>query len=272
MAKKGDIKKMKLFASDYDGTFLRKKRSANEIAHNIHQVKKWRKSGNIFAFVTGRSITGMRLSQLRGCVYDYIISLNGGIVIDKHGVIIFRRRIRQEVAKELIEIVQRKTNYYHMTDGFVGHYNSAFTFGKGTYFKNWLKVMSHVSPRYNLKIEDALKRPVLQITLSLPSEEEAIEFVNILNKNYGEELSAYSNNGYVDISAPNVSKATGINSVAKIHNIETRDIYCMGDSYNDISMLKAFKGFCPIETNEEIKKYAKKEYANVGNAIRAIRV
>jgi len=235
-------------------------------------VKKWQKNGNLFAFVTGRSITGMRHSQLRGCVYDYIIGLNGGIVIDKHGVIIFRRRIKQEVAKEIIGIVQKKTDFYHMTDGFTGHYNSKFTAGKGTYFKNYLKVMSHISPRYKLTEEEALKRPVLQITLNLETEEEAKEFVQTLRKNFGEEISAYSNWGYVDIAAPKVSKATGIQAIAKIHNIEIKDIYCMGDNYNDISMLKAFKGFCPENATEEILQYAKKTYKNVGDAIRSIKL
>ena len=263
---------MKLFASDYDGTFLRKKRGIGELTHNSSQVKKWQKKGNIFAFATGRSITGMR-SRIRisGHSYDYIVGLNGGIVVDKHGVIIFRRRIKTEVAKEVIEIVKEKTGFYHFTDGFIGHYNSKFKIGRGTYFKNYLKVMSHISPKFNLSFEDAVKRPILQITLSLEKEEEAIEFTRYLNESFKGEISAYSNNCYIDISAENVSKATGINSISKIHNIETRNIYTMGDSFNDISMLKAYKGFCPEGTNEEVAGYAKKMYKSVGDAIRAIR-
>ena len=264
---------MKLFASDYDGTYLRTKRSITEITHNNHQVKKWQKKGNIFAFATGRSITGMRGKiRISGYSYDYIIALNGGIVVDKHGVIIFRRRIKTEIVKEIVEIIKDKTPFYHFTDGYIGHFNSKFQVGRGTYFKNYLKIMSHISPKFNLSFEDAIKRPILQVTLSLENEEDAIEFTKFLNDKFKGEISAYSNNCYIDVSAANVSKATGINSIAKIHNIETRNIYSMGDSYNDISMLRAYKGFCPEGVNEDVASHAKKIYRSVGDAIRAIRV
>jgi len=68
---------------------------------------------------------------------------------------------------------------------------------------------------------------------------------------------AYANLLHVDICAKNLSKASGVFEVAKRHRIETDAIYCIGDSFNDQTMIEfAGLGVAMGNAHEDIKAIA----------------
>ena len=99
---------MKLFASDYDGTYLKHtKRGKVDLKRNIKMTKKWQEAGHLFVFATGRPIWMMQLEKkMHGIVYDYIIGLNGAIIVSKQGEILFQQAMNQKIAKKILKLIQ----------------------------------------------------------------------------------------------------------------------------------------------------------------------
>ena len=58
----------------------------------------------------------------------------------------------------------------------------------------------------------------------------------------------------VDITAPGSDKGTGVLRLAQLLDVEPEHLVCIGDGWNDISMLRAAgRAFVPAEAPEEIK-------------------
>jgi len=259
---------MKLFASDYDGTFFKHQhRKRLEVKKNIEGVMSWQEAGNLFVFATGRSISLMNLERkFRKLRYDYIVGLNGGIIVSKTGEILFQATIKPEVAQGVVELIEKQgINNYTVTDGLTGHFKIPFNWRKKSSYLFKLLMMS--SKAYRLSLEAALKQPVAQIAVETVGHEEAIAFAKLVNETFKNQVTAFANLHHVDISAPNVSKATGVAAVAKIHQIKNEDIYGMGDSHNDVPMFKEFNGLTLPEAHLEIKEQADAVYETVGSAL-----
>ena len=104
---------MKLFASDYDGTYWKHTLKGQvDLIKNIKRTKQWQEQGNLFVFATGRPISMMKLEKyMHGIVYDYIVGLNGGIIISKTGDILFRETINNSIARKMMILIQLVMDY-----------------------------------------------------------------------------------------------------------------------------------------------------------------
>jgi len=228
---------MKIFASDFDGTFIKGEidQSVPEIKENIRQVALWRAAGNLFVFATGRSISDMiiPLSKDIDMEYDYIVCLNGGIILSNKKEVILEKTISRQAADEIMAFIRETP----IPDYFA-------TYGK--------------------------KGGPGQITLIVESAKEAFDFASLFNDRFKGKASAFSNERYIDITAPGISKATGIAKIAEFRNIKSDDIFCMGDSYNDIPMLSAYHGFTLPEASDAVKAKAKAVYSTVADALKSL--
>lgn len=91
-----------------------------------------------------------------------------------------------------------------------------------------------------------------------------------MNQLFGKDIVAFSNLRHVDIAARGLSKATGIEYIANRHGIDANDIYCMGDSFNDLPMLKRYHGFTLPEAHQTIKENVRGVFETVGDALTQI--
>lgn len=258
---------MKLFASDYDGTYCKHtKLGRQQLKENIKATKEWQEMGNLFIFATGRPISLMKIEQkIHGLVYDYIVGLNGAVIISSDGQVVFRQTIKNEIAKQIVELIQeKKITQYMVTDGLNGHYYTTFHLFKREYYL--FKILKWTHRLFNLTLTQALEQPVAQIAVKTNSHEEAIQFAKIINETFGHEVVAYANLLHVDICAKNLSKASGVFEVAKRHRIETDAIYCIGDSFNDLPMIEAYHGLTMIEAVDDLKKQAEAVFKTVSEA------
>ena len=262
---------MKLFGSDYDGTFYKhKNRGENELEENKAAVEKWRSAGNLFAFATGRAINEMASARfIDGAEFDYLIGLNGGIVIDAKDAVIFRALIEPEIAEKIVKLIETHGfKRVNVTDGFKGYYASASWINdemKALAKKH--KIEKDMIESFQLTLEEALQNPVAMIAVETDNPEEANAFAAVVNETFSGQVTAFSNLQHVDISAFGLSKATGLEQLAKLHNIEHANVYGMGDSYNDVPMLEKFHGFTLPEANAEIQSFADEIYPTVGAAL-----
>ena len=91
------------------------------------------------------------------------------------------------------------------------------------------------------------KRKAHQLELLLEDGIQAKELAALLNEKFDGILSSYSNGVWVNTVKYGTSKATGIQHYAEIKNIDKKDIFTVGDSFNDLPMLQAFNGYA-VET------------------------
>ena len=247
---------MKIFASDYDGTFYRKGKlvEKNELKRNIEAVQKWRDSGNLFVFATGRSISQMKFLTPRSNKFDYLVGLNGGQIYTGSGEKVYQIEIAEEAAREIMKIVKDMgVNKYGVTNGVYDHRSMPLIpLTKHAIYINYAlllgKIQGYVKP-----LDVVMKSPA-QIAVVMATATEAIELANYINKNFDKIATAFANNNYVDISGYGVSKATGIAEIVKLHDVSDGDVYVMGDSYNDLPMIEKYTAYCPENSVEDVKK------------------
>lgn len=214
----------KFLISDYDGTFHTDDES---IQNNIKKVREFRKNGNIFAIATGRSFYDFtKLLDKFNIEYDYLIINHGATLLDKNHNIINNYSI-DNIAKENIR------NELNLIDN-----DNIF-------------VCKCLESRTSI-----LENDITKIHIKCKNKEEQIHFNDILNGKYENYVKSYLITGLsnsIEVISCNTNKFTAIQEISKIENISKENIYTVGDSFNDLEMLKAFNGFC-MESGEETVK------------------
>ena len=74
---------------------------------------------------------------------------------------------------------------------------------------------------------------------------------------YDQEVSWFYNSVYIDIMAFGSSKGNGMQALADLLGIDHKNVYAIGDSYNDLSMIeKAGCGITFTYSDQEIQSQA----------------
>ena len=99
--------------------------------------------------------------------------------------------------------------------------------------------------------------------------EEVEKICRFINEKYSDEVVAYRNTYFIDVVPKGCSKGEGVNYVKERENIDTKDTYAIGDSYNDIPMFKESGHSFTFETSEDgVKKEVKYIINSVAEAIK----
>ena len=98
--------------SDIDGTI------ANDnlpITYKDQEaVKKLRTQGHYFSFCTGRNIQETKLVTPH-FEYDYLVLNNGAMIVDQNDQVLYRKQIKNEIAKEILKESYQKYPYLNYT-------------------------------------------------------------------------------------------------------------------------------------------------------------
>ena len=112
---------MKLLATDYDGT-LKFGDSVQE--KDVKAIQEWRKAGNLFAIVTGRSKQSItRELEENNIQVDYLVTNNGGMVFDDKGEILLETTLDNIMAIDLMYVSHEMPDVvsYTVNDGVNRH-------------------------------------------------------------------------------------------------------------------------------------------------------
>lgn len=254
---------MKLFASDYDGTFY--KGDIDNLNKNIEAVNRWREAGNQFTFATGRGITSLK-NEISGLdlSYDYIIGLNGAVIVDKDDNLIYQATIKSEVASSIISyIIKENFLSFMISDGFTGTLNVAIQ-------DETLEEMErslHDKNTFNLPLIESLLRPISQISIIGLTQEEVKSLFAKLSNIFYTEVIIYPNRTSIDIAPKHTSKANGIQQLLDKTEVNINEVYCIGDSWNDTEMIKRFNGYVMENSPNEIKSKGSRIFNSVALAI-----
>lgn len=214
----------KFLISDVDHTiYFLDDRSAK----NSKAIKEFQRAGNKVIACTGRSLNGIIETEKEIDVkFDHYLLLNGAMVVDENMNIITHRYIDQSCIEGILDITGEANVSVCVNDGFDYH------------------LVKGKHP--NLELESLSKLVETKLSgLSIGYRGNDGEFDDLLNgiadeinNKYGEIVTAYKNTKYIDIVPIGCSKGNAIKELQEKWNIKNKDIYTIGDSENDITMLE----------------------------------
>lgn len=249
---------MKVFASDYDGTLRTGEFVTQE---NKDAIARWRKAGNLFVLVSGRSMESMQKELLNNELnVDLLIGNNGGAIYTPAFTEIKSYYLPFEQALQILAYIKKERTISYVLNN--GYHRSKTILDLHREDKKY----AHTQMKYTEE-EILAQKKIAQIVVSLDDPTDCERIATHINDAFHGVAVAYQNVNCVDIAPDGVSKAMGLKEALKGYDVDNGEIYTIGDSYNDQSMIAAFYGFAMEQAPDEVKKDAKKIVATPAEAI-----
>ena len=227
----------KLLASDFDNTLFV---NEYEIIDNINAIKKFMENGNLFVIATGRSYIDISKMILKYNIpYNYLICNDGGTIFDNNGKLLYKKDIPLPIAHNIIEFINR----------------------------NNLDDLTFIDTGY-----DYMKRIENEVNAIIIRDIDKNKSVNILNEitTIYPETHGYISDNWINITEKSVTKANGINWLINSLNISEHNVYTIGDTINDIPMIKKYNGACMVDSTNDLKSVCNMEFKSVKDYIKYI--
>jgi len=256
---------MKLIASDYDKTFHR--HDAQDLQINLNAVDAWRENGNMFAISTGRDVASMmHEKKVRNIDYDYLVALNGSLVVDADNNVLFKKTFEDKLARDLVDMLKLSMgDELIVSNGFDGCNQTNRTASLTNDVAR--EVFERNSKIYSKSIETALDNEVLLIGCWSDNFEMAVMLREEILSKYDTQVEVFLNLNYINIVPKGISKASGVEVVVKHIGIDQQAVAVIGDDLNDIPMLERFNGYAVNNARPEAKAVALKVYDSVAELI-----
>ena len=245
---RGDSMAVKLFVSDIDGTLLVSGKSIPE--KNIAAVHKMVEAGIIVTIATGRMYRAtLPIAKSLG-VDVPIITYNGALIKSVGGEILYENPLPPD-------IVTAVTDFFRKNGWYVQNYSEdilSFPVDNeySKFYQDNQKVTGTAVGWDIMRTKTSHVCKMLNITSGL---EETEKISEIVRAEFGDKLSiTRSTPIFNEIVSPGVSKASAIKILAKKFNIDISEVMAIGDSDNDLPMLKAAgKSIAMGNARDEIK-------------------
>jgi len=246
----------KVIACDLDGTLLEHNKTISK--ENKQAIKEYRDKGYKFVIATGRGnncldnfVNELDINHLND---EYMIVLNGALVTDTNRNIIIEHPIEFDIVIKAFEIFKK------FNAGFeIYTIDRCYSYNKSFYRKVFTKIVFKIDELtedilYSLKDEKIYKMGVLsnnydhlkQMEKELPQ-----DFKDLV------EIT-YSGSCYLEMNNKGVSKGQALLDLAEYLGYSKEETLAIGDSANDIKMIKmAGLGVAVKNAEPEVKKVAK---------------
>ena len=239
---------VKLFVSDIDGTLLVSGKNISE--KNIAAVRKMVEAGIIVTIATGRMYRAtLPIAKSLG-VDVPIITYNGALIKSVGGEILYENPLPPD-------IVTAVTDFFRKNGWYVQNYSEdilSFPVDNeySKFYQDNQKVTGTAVGWDIMRTKTSHVCKMLNITSGL---EETEKISGIVRAEFGDKLSiTRSTPIFNEIVSPGVSKASAIKILAKKFNIDISEVMAIGDSDNDLPMLKAAgKSIAMGNARDEIK-------------------
>lgn len=233
------MKDEKILISDYDQTLYL---NDEDMDKNKIAIKKFREKGNIFVIATGRSYFDFHNKvDLYNFEYDYVIINHGATILDKNNNVFTNFSIKNEI----IDNIKNDLQLEKSLKGFC---------------------CSKLDSRVNFNHKDLTK-----INVRYNSKEEAMAINKTINDKYANFVNSYYvTENSLEIISNEINKSKAIDILLKELNVSRDNAYTIGDGYSDIEMVKDFNGYAMVNSVDELKNIAKKEYNSVSDLINEI--
>lgn len=232
----------KLLISDYDGTI-----KTINIRANIKAIKEFMAAGNVFTISTARSYKEIK-NQLKffHVPYDYLTCNSGAVTFDRAGHIIDLNAFSKLELRYIY-------NYFMENDDI---------------YNNTIKVW--YLDKYGNKSKDINNDVIANIEVVCNP---LHDLRNDFNRIHGYNCEQYYGNVYT-IKKHYVNKAYGamrlLSFLRDKENITDIDVYSIGNTLDDLLLLKRYNGYRVANASSELKKQDLNEVSSVKTLINNI--
>ncbi len=253
-------KKVKLIAVDLDGTII--SHAENISQKSIDAINKASEMGIVVAICTGRVIGEIpqAVKNIKGV--KYFITSNGSSIIDNSGSVIYSNPLENETADKVLDILSdyqcmidlyidgegyiqasdaQRLDFYNVTDGFDEVLKKSRTLKN-----NIRKYYEDTNPRLE------------KINLFFAYKKERKEAIYRISHLIPPPKIAYAMDYNLEITSNTCCKGQGLQFLSDMIKADMCEVMAIGDSNNDISMLKS--AGIPIamgNASKNVKNYAK---------------
>jgi phosphoglycolate phosphatase (TIGR01487 family) len=201
---------IKLIALDMDGTLLNNKGQISEA--NRQAIKEAQEKGIFVVLSTGRSINTSRDHADSLELTSYLITVNGSEIWDENRKLVERNLVKSELIQWMWELSQQH-NAKFWAISTERNWNNEMP--EDLHTVEWLKFGFHID-------DDATR----ELIFKQLKEKDEFELSNSTLQN-------------IEVNPKGISKAKGLELVCQRLGIEMKNVMAVGDSLNDLAMIKA---------------------------------
>ena len=230
----------KLIACDVDGTLLDSSFTAKKA--DIDAISKVQEKGIMFSLCSGRSYKSLKTIakdlgvRAKG---NYIVGFNGGVVYDFYNeCVLLQENLDKAAAIKAIEIFKKVPRDIEIVVYINGEH---VLYEKGAEYAPVYQETSKCdwNSTDNI-IETAKNLDVMVKIIFLGERRDLVRFEKELAGNLGNEVyTIFSAEYMMEVTPVASTKATGVKWLCEKFGIDISEVICIGDNYNDLSMIKA---------------------------------
>lgn len=253
---------MKVLFSDFDGTLVNGHQALSP--KNKEMMEELQKQGHLVVICTGRNIKEFCKDEQRfHFPFDYLVLNNGGHIVDKNYQTLYEKCIDKKVG---IDILNHTTKYPHMWSYFCDG-EITYAYKDGVTYDHAIGDIE-IDKDFKMTYENVDHFQIVCFNQDDAGIEDTKVCYDYVMNNYNQEVEAYYNTHFVDVVAKGCSKGTGVHQLLKILGQDIEDVYAIGDSYNDLSMIQeATYGYTFHYAHDDIKQATRRHVAYVYEVI-----
>ena len=227
----------KILVSDFDNTLYV---NDKEILLNIKKIEEFINNGNLFIIATGRSYIDISKMIIKYKIpFNYLICNDGGTIFNKEGKLLYKKDIPIDTAYDIMNYIKN----------------------------NNLEELTFIDSGYDYS--KVIDEEVNAIIIKDINENKSLKILHDIETMFS-EVHGYISDNYINITENTVTKSNGIKFLENKLNLKHDYIYTIGDTINDISMIKEYNGSCMKNSTSNLKQYCKNCFNSVKEYIEYI--
>ena len=251
----------KLLALDIDGTLTNTQKDITPAT--VEKIIEAQEKGHIVAIASGRPLPGIRkiadtieLDRFGG----YVLAFNGGRIVDySTGEVVYQAVLDNDVVRDIYD--------YCLKAGCGMVTYDVDRVITGTDVDGYMTFEASINHMEIMRIDnfrEYIDFPLNKCLLTAdPDKAEKIE--QELAEKFGDQLNIFRSEPYfVEIMPPNVHKATSLEKLLEVLDMDRKDLVACGDGYNDLTMIEyAGVGVAMANAQDIVKEHA--DYITLSN-------
>ncbi len=253
--------KKKILALDIDGTLTNSRKEISQ--KTLDKLMEIQERGHIVAIASGRPLPGIRkiadLLQLDK-YGGYVLAFNGGRIVHyQTGEVVYQANIDNQTAKKIYDYALK------MDIGMVTYEGDVVI--TGTRIDDYMDMearLNHMEIRQIPDFRAYIDFPLNKCLLTA-EDKKAAAVEEELKRLYGDKVNIFrSEPFFVEIMPPDVHKATSLEKLLGILEMNVADLIACGDGYNDLTMIQyAGVGVAMANAQQVVKDNA--DYITLSN-------
>lgn len=251
----------KLLALDIDGTLTNTQKEITP--KTLQKIIEVQEKGHVVAIASGRPLPGIRkiadtiqLDKFGG----YVLAFNGGRIVNyKTGDVVYQAALDNEIVREIYDYCLGTRCGMVTYDG-----DRVIT---GTDIDGYMTFEASINHMEIMRI-DNFKEYIdfpLNKCLLTAEPDKAAKIEKELDAKFGKRVTIFRSEPYfVEIMPQNVHKATSLEKLLGVLEMEVKDLIACGDGYNDLTMIDyAGIGVAMANAQDIVKEHA--DYITLSN-------